>query len=53
MARTVARFGSGAVVIRHSGKLRARQTAEILAGELDVHGAPAPLDGLLRRTTTR
>jgi len=46
VARTVARFGIGAVVIHHSGKLRAKQTAEILAAELDVHGAPTPLDGL-------
>jgi len=46
VARTVARFGLGAVVVHHSGKLRAKQTAEILAAELDVHGAPTPMDGL-------
>jgi phosphohistidine phosphatase len=38
VARTVARLGLGVAVVAHSGKLRARQTAELLAAAL----RPAP-----------
>lgn len=46
----VARWASAAGVrlsaIHHSGKLRARQTAEIIAAELGVSETPAMLDGM-------
>jgi phosphohistidine phosphatase len=38
VARAAARLGLRVPCVRHSGKLRAQQTAEILAGQLD----PAP-----------
>lgn len=46
VARAAARMGLGISAVYHSGKLRAQQTAEILARELGLEGAPATLDGL-------
>jgi len=45
-ARFAATAGVKPVVVYHSGKLRARQTAEILAFELGVREAPKVLQGL-------
>ena len=46
MARAAARLGLRIRAIRHSGKLRAEQTAEILAESLDPRPDLAPLAGL-------
>jgi len=46
VARTAARCGIRGVRIHHSGKLRAQQTAEILARHLSPPDPPAPLAGL-------
>ena len=46
VARTAARCGMRGVRIHHSGKLRAQQTAEILARHLSPPEAPTPLAGL-------
>jgi phosphohistidine phosphatase len=45
-ARAAARIGLEVGAIRHSGKLRARQTAEILARELKPAGGVSELPGL-------
>jgi phosphohistidine phosphatase len=46
VARAAARAGLRVARIAHSGKLRARETAEILAGELHPPGGVAELPGL-------
>jgi phosphohistidine phosphatase len=46
VARAAARLGLRIPAIRHSGKLRAEQTAEILAESLDPRPDLAPLAGL-------
>lgn len=46
VARAAARSGLRVATIFHSGKLRAQQTAEILAAELVPEGGMSRLDGL-------
>jgi phosphohistidine phosphatase len=46
VARAAARSGLRVTAIHHSGKLRARQTAEILAAELKPEKGVSQLDGL-------
>lgn len=46
VARSVAAVGVKPAAVYHSGKLRARQTAEILAAELGAGEAPKALEGL-------
>lgn len=46
VARAAARMGLGISAVYHSGKLRAQQTAEILARELGLEGSPYRMDGL-------
>src|SRR5437879_828185 len=46
VARAAARLGLRIPLIRHSGKLRAQQTAEILAQSLEPRPDVAPLAGL-------
>ena len=46
VARALARAGVRVASIRHSGKLRARQTAEILARALDLPGGETEMAGL-------
>lgn len=46
VGRAAARVGIGVHHMYHSGKLRAEQTAELLAAELDPAHSPAPMDGL-------
>ncbi len=46
VARTAARLGLRIPAIRHSGKLRAHQTAEILAQRLEPRPDLAPMAGL-------
>jgi phosphohistidine phosphatase len=46
VARAVHAAGVAVSAIFHSGKLRAQQTAEIIAAELQVAQEPAVLDGL-------
>lgn len=46
VARAAARLGLGVTAIRHSGKLRARQTAEILAAHLRPPGGAEETSGL-------
>ncbi len=46
VARAAARMGVAVSTVYHSGKLRAQQTAEILARELRVQAPPSKMDGL-------
>jgi len=46
IAQALRSAGIAVAAIYHSGKLRAQQTADILAAELHVAPAPAALDGL-------
>lgn len=46
VARAAARLGLGVATIAHSGKLRAKQTAEILAAELKPAGGVLERPGL-------
>ena len=46
VAQAAARAGLGVLRIHHSGKLRAQQTAEILARHLNPPDPPTPLAGL-------
>lgn len=46
VAKALGRVGLPVAAIYHSGKLRAQQTAEILAAELGVEAGPSRIDGL-------